>query len=73
MSEGKRVVRQYPVEFKVNAAPKSLGAPQINITDWGKQYREGRLVFAYKRTRLTAEEAELQAQRLIRPALGPLS
>ncbi len=47
MSEGKRVVRQYPREFKVDAvklleekgytvseAANSLGIPQANLTRW---------------------------------------
>ena len=57
MSEGKRVVRQYPMEFKVDAvklleekgytvseAANSLGIPQANLSKWRKQYREGRLL-----------------------------
>ncbi len=73
MSEGKRVVRQYPMEFKVDAvklleeqgytvseAASSLGVPQANLTKWRKQYREGRLVPGHKRSQPTAEEAELR-------------
>ncbi len=73
MSEGKRVVRQYPMEFKVDAvklleekgytvskAANSLGIPQANLTKWRKQYREGRLVIGDKRAQPTAEEAELR-------------
>ncbi len=70
MSEGKRVVRQYPMEFKVNAvklleekgytvseAANSLGIPQANLTKWRRQYREGRLVPGHKRAQPTAEES----------------
>ena len=59
MSEGKRVVRQYPVEFKVDAvklleeqgytvseAANRLGIPQANLTR--KQYREGQLQPGHK-------------------------
>ena len=73
MSEGKRVVRQYPMEFKVDAvklleekgytvseAANSLGIPQANLTKWRKQYREGRLLPGHKRAQPTAEEAELR-------------
>lgn len=73
MSEGKRVVRQYPMEFKVDAvklleekgytvseAANSLGIPQANFTKWRKQYREGRLVPEHKRAQPTPAEAELR-------------
>ncbi len=73
MSEGKRVVRQYPMEFKVDAvklleekgytvseAANSLGIPQANLTKWRKQYREGRLLPGYKRAQPTPEETELR-------------
>ena len=73
MSEGERVVRQYPMEFKVDAvklleeqgytvseAANSLGIPQANLTKWRKQYREGRLVVGHKRVQPTVEEAELR-------------
>ncbi len=73
MSEGKRVVRQYPVEFKIDAvklleeqgytiseAANSLGIPQANLTKWRKQYREGRLLPGHKRAQPTAGEAELR-------------
>ena len=76
MAEGKRVVRQYPMEFKIDAvelvekqgytisaAAKSLGIPQGNITKWRKQYREGRLVVGHKRAQPTADEAELKELR----------
>jgi transposase len=76
MSEGKRVVRQYPVAFKVDAvklleekgytvseAANSLGIPQANLTKWRKQYREGRLVTGHKRAQPTAEETELRQLR----------
>ena len=64
MSEGKskRVVRQYPVEFKIDAvepvekkgygmieAARSLGIAESNIHKWRRQYREGRLVLGHKR------------------------
>ena len=52
MAEGKRVVRQYPVEFKIDAvelvenkgygiteAARSLGISESNIHKWRKQYR----------------------------------
>ncbi len=70
MSEGKRVVRQYPIEFKVDAvklleeqgytvseAANSLGIPQANLTKWRKQYCEGRLLPGHKRAQPTAGEA----------------
>jgi len=73
MSEGKRVVRQYPMEFKVDAvklleekgytvseAANSLGIPQANLTKWRKQYREGRLVQGHKRAHPTTGETELR-------------
>lgn len=73
MPEGKRVVRQYPPEFKVDAvklledqgytvseAANSLGIPQANLTKWRKQYREGRLQPGHRRAQPTAEEAELR-------------
>ena len=73
MAEGKRVVRQYPVAFKIDAvelvekqdytvpaAAQSLGIPQTNITKWRRQYREGRLVPSHKRAQLTADEAEFR-------------
>ena len=72
MAEGKRVLRQYPVEFKIDAvrlleekgytmseAATSLGIPQANLTKWRRQYREGRLVSGQKRALPTPEEAEL--------------
>ena len=50
--EGKRVVRQYPAEFKIDAvelvakkgcgiteAARSLGISESNIHKWRKQYR----------------------------------
>ena len=62
MAEGKRVVRQYPVEFKIDAvelvenkgygiteAARSLGISESNIHKRRKQYREGRLVLGHKR------------------------
>lgn len=73
MSEGKRVVRQYPIEFKVDAvklleeqgytiseAANSLGIPQANLTKWRKQYHEGRLLPGHKRAQPTAGEAKLR-------------
>ncbi len=73
MSEGKRVVRQYPMAFKVDAvklleekgytvseAADSLGIPQANLTNWRRQYREGRLLPGYKRAQPTAAEAEVR-------------
>ena len=73
MAEGKRVVRQYPVEFKIDAvelvekkgygiteAARSLGISESNIHKWRKQYREGRLVVGHKRAQPTADEAELK-------------
>ena len=73
MAEGKRVVRQYPVEFKIDAvelvenkgygiteAARSLGISESNIHKWRKQYREGRLVLGHKRAQPTADEAELR-------------
>ena len=73
MAEGKRVVRQYPVEFKIDAvelvekkgygiteAARSLGISESNIHKWRKQYREGRLVVGHKRAQPTADEVELR-------------
>ena len=72
-AKSKRVVRQYPVEFKIDAvelvekkgytipaAAQSLGIPQTNINKWRRQYREGRLVLGHKRAQPTADEAELR-------------
>ena len=71
--KSKRVVRQYPVEFKIDAvelvekkgygiteAARSLGISESNIHKWRKQYREGRLVLGNKRAQPTADEAELR-------------
>ncbi len=73
MAEGKRVVRQYPMEFKIDAvelvekkgygiteAARSLGIAESNIHKWRRQYREGRLVMGHKRAQPTADEAELK-------------
>ena len=73
MSEGKCVVRQYPIEFKVDAvklleeqgytvseAANSLGIPQANLTKWRKQYHEGCLLLGHKRAQPSAAEAELR-------------
>ncbi len=73
MAEGKRVVRHYPTEFKVDAvklleeqgdtvskAANRLGIPPANLTKWRKQYREGRLQPGYRRAQPTAAEAELR-------------
>ena len=73
MAEGKWVIRQYPVEFKLDAvelvekrgyaiaeAARSLGVPESNLHKWRKQYREGRLVIGHKRAQPTADEAELR-------------
>lgn len=73
MPEGKRVVRQYPLEFKIDAvklveeksytvseAAISLGIPKANLTNWRRQYREGRLLPGHQRAQPTAEEAELR-------------
>ena len=73
MAEGKRVVRQYPVEFKIDAvelvekkgygiteAARSLGIAESNIHKWRRQYREGRLVLGHKRAQPTTDEAELK-------------
>ena len=71
MSEGKRIVRQFPIEFKVDAvklpekqgykgytvseAANNLGIPQTNLTKWRKQYREERLLPGHKRAQPTVE------------------
>jgi transposase len=73
MAEEKRVVRQYPMAFKLDAvklvlergysvaeAAASLGIPQTNLVKWRKQYREGRLLAGHHRAQPTAEEAELR-------------
>ena len=75
MSE-KRVTRQYEVEFKLYAvrlveeqgysvpeAAQRLGIPKSNLTNWHKQYREGRLAPGYRRAQPTAEETELRRLR----------
>ncbi len=67
------VVRQYPMEFKVDAAKlveekgytvseaaNSLEISQANLTKWRKQYREGRLLPGHRRAKPTAEEVELR-------------
>ena len=78
MAEGKskRVVRQYPVEFKIDAvelvekkgygiteAARSLGISESNIHKWRRQHREGRLVVGHKRAQPTADETELRRLR----------
>ena len=73
MAEGKRVVRQYPIEFKIDVvelvekkgygiteAARSLGISESNIHKWRKQYRAGKLVVGHKRAQPTADEAELR-------------
>ncbi len=75
MSE-KRVVRQYEVEFKLDAvrlveeqgysvpeASQRLGIPKSNLSNWRRQYREGRLMPGYQRAQPTPEEAELRQLR----------
>jgi transposase len=75
MSE-KRLTRQYEVEFKLDAvrlveeqgysvpeAAQRLGIPKSNLTNWRKQYREGRLAPGHRRAQPTAEEAELRRLR----------
>ena len=75
MSE-KRVTRQYEVEFKLDAvrlveeqgysvpeAAQRLAIPKSNLTNWHKQYREGRLAPGHKRAQPTAEETELRHLR----------
>jgi transposase len=70
MSE-KRVTRQYEMEFKLDAvqlveeqgysvpeAAQRLGIPKSKLTNWPKQYREGRLAPGPRRAQPTAEEAE---------------
>ncbi len=70
--KGKRVVRQYPVEFKIDAvelvkkgygiveAARSLGIAESNIHKWRRQYREGRLVVGHRRAQPSTDEAELR-------------
>ena len=75
MSE-KRVVRQYEVEFKLDAvrlveeqgysvpeAAQRLGIPKSNLSNWCRQHRQGRLAPGHKRAQPTAEEAELRRLR----------
>jgi transposase len=73
MFEGKRVVRQYPMEFEVDAvklleekgytvseAANSLGIPKANLTNWRRQLREGCLLPGHQRAQPTAGETELR-------------
>jgi transposase len=75
MSE-KRIVRQYEVEFKLDAvrlveeqgysvpeAAQRLGIPKSNLSNWHRQYRQGRLAPGHNRAQPTAEEAELRRLR----------
>lgn len=75
MSE-KRIVRQYEVEFKLDAvrlveqqgysvpeAAQRLGIPKSNLSNWCRQHRAGRLMPGHKRAQATAEEAELRRLR----------
>lgn len=75
MSE-KRVTRQYEMEFKLDAvrlvekqgysvpeAAQRLGIPKSNLTNWRRQYREGRLAPGHRRAQPTDEEAELRRLR----------
>lgn len=75
MSE-KRVVRQYEIEFKLDAvrlveeqgysvpeAAQRLGVPKSNLSNWRRQYREGRLMPGHQRAQPTPEEAELRQLR----------
>ena len=70
---GKRVTKQYDMEFKlgavelverqghsVPAAAESLGVSKSNLYTWRRQYLEGRLAPGHKRAQPTAEEAELR-------------
>lgn len=73
---GKRVTKQYDMEFKlgavelverqgysVPAAAESLGVSKSNLYTWRRQYLEGRLTPGHKRAQPTAEEAELRRLR----------
>lgn len=73
MTTIKRRVRQYPVEFKIDAvklvleqgysvreAATRLDIPANSLFSWKRQYAEGRLVPGYKRAQPTPEEAELK-------------
>ena len=75
MSE-KRVVRQYEVEFKLDAvrlveeqgysvpeASQRLGIPKSNLSNWRRQYREGRLMPGCQRAQPTPAEAEVRQLR----------
>jgi len=72
----KRITRQYEVEFKLDAvrlveeqgysvpeAAQRLGVPKSNLSNWLRQYREGRLMPGYQRAQQTHEEAELRQLR----------
>ncbi len=76
MSE-KRVVRQYEVEFKLDAvrlveeqgysvpeAAQRLGIPKSNLSSWRRQHRQGRLAPGHRRAQPTVEEAELRRLRV---------
>ena len=73
---GKRVTKQYDMEFKLGAvelverqgysvpvAAESLGVSKSNLYTWRRQYLEGRLTPGHKRAQPTAEEAELRRLR----------
>lgn len=46
--------------YTVSEAASSLGIPKANLTNWRRQYREGRLLPDHQRAQPTAEEAELR-------------
>ncbi len=73
MSIGKRQIRQYPVEFKIDAvklvleqdysvreAARRLDISANSLFSWKRQYLEGRLVPGYKRVQPKPEELELR-------------
>jgi transposase len=73
---GKRMTRQYDMEFKLSAvelvekqgysvpeAAKSLGISKSNLYTWRRQYLQGRLAPGHKRAQATPEEAELRRLR----------
>lgn len=73
MSIEKRQVRQYPVEFKIDAvklvleqdysvreAARRLDIPANSLFSWKRQYLEGRLLPGYQRAQAKPEELELR-------------
>ena len=49
--------------YSVPEAAQRLGIPKPNLTNWRRQYREGRLAPGHKRAQPTEQEAEVRRLR----------